>query len=124
MSSKEYQQEYYKKNKERLNEYRKQWAKDHQDTIKAKQKERLQTDEEYSIQLTKYKAEWHLQNRWKNPEKYMWNRSRNGARARNIEFSIELDDIQIPTHCPILGIPFSYDSENTAPSLDRKDSTQ
>lgn len=37
--------------------------------------------------------------------KKIWNRAKNRAKARGIEFNITPDDIVIPIVCPILGIP-------------------
>lgn len=120
-SEAEYQREYYKKNKEKLLAYRTQWARDNKERLSAKDKERMQTDEEYAIHRTKYKRNWHIETKLKSPEKYMWGRSKNSAIARGLAFDLELSDIVIPTHCPILGIEFSFSDESNSPSLDRID---
>lgn len=43
------------------------------------------------------------------------------AKKENLPFDIEIADIPIPTHCPVLGIPLSLDSPNrdNYPSVDR-----
>jgi hypothetical protein len=51
------------------------------------------------------------------------------AKAKGIEFSISLSDIQFPENgkCPILGVPLKRHRgkmERHTPSLDRKDSTK
>lgn len=62
--------------------------------------------------------------RWrkKNPAKRLiwWARAR--AAALNVPFDITADDILIPSHCPILGIPLCLTSDrkiDESPSLDR-----
>lgn len=62
-----------------------------------------------------------------NPAMAMFHRAKNGAKSRGIAFLIEFDDIgQLPTHCPVLGIPLftsSYSGQTNKnpnePSLDR-----
>ena len=46
----------------------------------------------------------------------LWN-AKHRATRKNLEFSLELSDIVIPTHCPVFGIPME------SPSLDRIDSS-
>lgn len=44
------------------------------------------------------------------------------AKKKGIDFDITVDDIEIPTHCPILGVELSRgtkESKDNAPSLDR-----
>ena len=42
--------------------------------------------------------------RRKNPEKYLIQAARSRATMYGLRFTLTEDDIQIPTHCPILGI--------------------
>jgi hypothetical protein len=52
------------------------------------------------------------------------------ARLRNVEFSINKNDIELPTHCPILGIKLEYNQgtgaggKDNSYSLDRIDPTK
>jgi hypothetical protein len=48
------------------------------------------------------------------------------AKKNNLEFNLELDDIVIPTTCPVLGIPLSRTGirHDGSPSLDRIDNTK
>jgi len=59
----------------------------------------------------------------KNPEKRLFWSAKNRAKKRNLEFTIELNDIVIPEFCPVLGFPLEQGAENTwnSPSLDRID---
>jgi len=52
---------------------------------------------------------------------------RHSAKARNLEFNLTIDDLNLPTHCPILGIKLSYGKDpNTqvGASVDRIDNTK
>ena len=58
-------------------------------------------------------------------EQGMLNRSKSRARRKGFEHTIELEDIIIPTHCPLLGIPLFKGDDKVcpnSPSLDRIDS--
>lgn len=62
-------------------------------------------------------------------EKKMLSRAKNRAKARNHDFSINIDDIFIPEKCPILGIELKCSSGKSggkinSPSLDRIDNTK
>ncbi|WP_157272543.1 hypothetical protein [Azonexus hydrophilus] len=59
-----------------------------------------------------------------NPERYMLSCAKERAKRLGLEFNLDLSDIVIPTHCPVLGIelnPANRDMYST-PSLDRIDS--
>lgn len=52
---------------------------------------------------------------------------RRRARKRGLECTISANDLEIPTHCPLLGIPlFFSDGKQTpnTPSIDRIDNTR
>lgn len=53
------------------------------------------------------------------------------AKKRGIEFTIAAIDLEMPSHCPVLGIPIehgngdqSYSARDCAPSLDRLDNSK
>ena len=60
----------------------------------------------------------------------MFHRSKSRARAKGLEHTITIEDIKIPTHCPLLGIPLQDNTGQgrgnnpTSPSLDRLDSSK
>ncbi len=58
----------------------------------------------------------------------MHQRSKVRAKKFNREFNLEIDDIKIPTHCPILGIELTpkigAGGGQNSPSLDRIDSSK
>lgn len=58
---------------------------------------------------------------------YLYLGAKNRAKHKTIEFSISPDDIILPTHCPILGIPLQVGdggASDNSPSLDRIDSSK
>jgi hypothetical protein len=58
----------------------------------------------------------------------MFKQAKHRAKKSGLSFTIVLDDIDIPTHCPILGIELvigaTRDQVQRAPSLDRIDSSR
>lgn len=63
------------------------------------------------------------------PEVRMYRRAKARATQSNLDFDLDKEDIQIPSHCPVLGIPLCihrgtsggrYDS----PALDRVDNSK
>lgn len=60
--------------------------------------------------------------RRQDPRRELINSIRSRARARGLEFDIDVDDIVIPDRCPILGIPLSVGigtRTDSSPSVDR-----
>lgn len=81
-----------------------------------------------------YAADWYLRNRerllplhtenarkWRlaNPKRYLLS----GAKQRGLECTITEKDFEIPSHCPVLGVPLQFGTPY-APSLDRIDNTR
>lgn len=57
---------------------------------------------------------------------YLLNRVRSSARDKGLPFNLKLEDIVIPSHCPVLGIELEFGKSSTekswrdnSPSLDR-----
>lgn len=63
------------------------------------------------------------QKREEDPARYLWRAAKQRARQTGREFNIELQDITIPTHCPISGMEMTAGSPD-APSLDRIDNSR
>lgn len=62
-----------------------------------------------------------------NPRQVMLERARSRAAALGREFTLTVDDIVIPSHCPILGLPLVQNKGKLggdSASLDRLDSTR
>lgn len=59
---------------------------------------------------------------WKNrnPHKFLYNSAKQRAKREGIPFDITLDDLVVPTYCPILNKPLEFGTRY-APSVDRID---
>ena len=63
------------------------------------------------------------------PEVRRYRRAKSRAAHSGLEFDLNKEDIQIPTHCPILGIPLSTHKgtsggRDNSPALDRVDNSK
>ena len=63
------------------------------------------------------------------PEVRMYRRAKSRAAQSGLEFNLNKEDIQIPTHCPVLGIPLSTykgtsGGRDNSPALDRVDNNK
>jgi hypothetical protein len=61
------------------------------------------------------------------PELWLLKQAKKRAKDKGLEFSLVLEDIVIPTHCPIMGEPLQYIPDgysDYSPSLDRVDSSK
>jgi hypothetical protein len=75
---------------------------------------------------------WQNEYRAKNPEWYMHNRAKVRAKAKSIEFNIEVSDVVMPKYCPVFTkyeLKKEPNNEKTggkpwSPSLDRIDNTK
>lgn len=91
--------------------------------------------EEQKARLSEYAKRYNRENRVelnrknverrrKNPEFWMLVTARARAKKKGIPFDLELEDIVIPTHCPILKIELKSGEDKsiwTSPTLDRID---
>lgn len=62
--------------------------------------------------------------RFNNPEGYLLAAARQRAKRKNLEFNIDIQDIFIPTRCPLLGVVLEMSGDPSlynSPSLDRID---
>lgn len=62
--------------------------------------------------------------REENIERNMWQKVKDRANSKDIEFSIDVEDIIIPEFCPVLGIPLFRNTggngpKTNSPTLDR-----
>lgn len=58
----------------------------------------------------------------KYPERYLHHMARIRAKKKRVPFELTVENVTIPTHCPILGIPLSINSGKSgpnSPTLDR-----
>lgn len=67
-----------------------------------------------------------------NPSKNLWKLAKRRSVERGIFFDLKIEDICVPTHCPILGIPLTirpvglkkYQAYDGSPSIDRIDNSK
>lgn len=78
-------------------------------------------------QPTEYKRLQSAERRRKDPVRYLLNQARYRAKKRGEEFSVSLEDLEIPETCPVFGIPLFFTpggrSKNSF-SLDRIDNSR
>ncbi len=55
---------------------------------------------------------------------FMLKNAKSRAMQKGYEFNLTEEDIILPTHCPILGVPLSKDGRRYGYSLDKKDPTK
>lgn len=63
--------------------------------------------------------------KWRDKGKYLYYNAKRRAKAKGLPFNLDREDIIIPTHCPVLGIPLMVNKNpesktgDGSPSLDR-----
>src|SRR5271165_3286150 len=68
-----------------------------------------------------HKAKWHVHAA--DPEKrkrWLLERIRAKCKKNNIPFDLDINDLVIPTHCPILGMPLSFGVKKISEYRNRK----
>jgi len=117
--------DYYVSNRQRLLEQKKEYGRrpEVRERLKEICKTRYQDNKEFRI---KQRQEYYSTS--ENRKKLMFFKARERAEQDGIEFSIEIEDIVIPTHCPYLEIELTHSlgkgQLETNSSLDRIDSTK
>lgn len=76
------------------------------------------------LEINKRESQRARERRRENPEKIMLIAARRRAKILNLPFNLELEDIQIPDACPVLGVPLVSNFgggtvSNNSPSLDK-----
>lgn len=82
---------------------------------------------DHKEELTAYNRVYQFKHRAENIVQYILKRAQVRAAERGWDFNLEPQDIQIPSRCPILGIPLEVTSRgysDNSVSLDRIDSTK
>lgn len=62
-----------------------------------------------------------------NPSRYLWRSAKGRASRQGIEFDLLPEDVVIPLHCPVFGIPLLISEgrhTDNSPSVDRVDSSR
>lgn len=68
-----------------------------------------------------------IKSRQANPVRYLLRQAKYRAKKRNIEFTISMEDIEVPTHCPVFGFKLETTKGRRAYnsfSLDRFDNSK
>ena len=122
--TKEYQKEWYEKNKNEIKVKHKQYYKDNKKVVSARiKKYRDNLGDEYK-EKNNNRCGIYEQN---NPEKRIHSRIKCRAKKLNLEFNLDIVDIQVPQYCPILNIPIvkirgvRRGPKSNSPSIDRID---
>jgi len=105
--------------------YKRAWYKINKDRILKTKKEFYYSNREESLQK---RNNYNLQN----PERVMLHRVKSRAKKHNVLCNLKLEDIVIPTHCAVLGIPIIVEKavggkkgpKASSPSIDRIDNTK
>ena len=80
-----------------------------------------------ALRAAGYHRNWERKSWLADPRKRLLKKARERATAYGREFTITLDDITIPSKCPLLGVPLFVGTKqvkNNSPTIDRKDSTK
>lgn len=105
MYNKEYQKEYYRKNREK--------------SLSASKKWQVQNKERFLDTVHRWQE--------RNPEYILWYVARQRAKRTNLEFAITKEDIVVPEVCPYIGCKLTTTKGQgrvwTNASIDRLDST-
>ena len=62
------------------------------------------------------------QRRHNNPARFMWQRAKERSKATGIPFDISVDDVVVPSVCPVFGFSLEHHTgkaEENSPALDR-----
>lgn len=104
----------------RRKEYKKWWNRDQRkkfpDKVREKYRQVYKKDHPPQEKIKKsYSREYSL-----------WRSAKDSSRKKGREFSIDVEDIIIPTHCPILGhkLDITEKRSHDSPSIDRVDSSK
>jgi hypothetical protein len=106
--------------KNRMKEHNKKYRELHKEEIKLK---KLHNREKLLQRRKELRREHHETN----PSKFLLESSKSRARKKGLEHTITIEDIIIPSMCPVLGIPLKIGiglPTDNSPSLDRIDNTK
>ncbi len=127
--AKQYQKEWYEKNKNLIREQHKQYYEDNKDQVLTRiRKYRTDLGDTYRD----YQNERNTNFRQKNPEKSMYILLKSRAKKQDIDFNLDIDDLKIPNECPVLNIPIYKEAikggkkgpKQNSPSVDRIDNNK
>lgn len=114
------QKEYYEANKEKIVIRSNQWAKNNPERRKEIARDWVRNNPD---KVKKYYDSY----RRDTPTKYLYCLAKGRAKRKGMDFTIEVCDVgDVPTDCPLLGIPIDsyHEEQKYHPSIDRIDSTK
>jgi len=114
-----YHREYYQANKAKKREQGKAWEARNID--KVRERKRVLAKRRSDLGLTKAAADRYANT---HRDRVLLKAARNRAEKQGIPFEIDITDVVIPTHCPVLGIeisPVRGRMNPASPSLDKID---
>lgn len=122
----EKQKEYNKRAYEKHKEKRKEEARDYYHQNKEKVLDTVRDYRDKNRDLIREKGRHYYRRKLENR---LLNAAKARAKAKNLEFNIEVSDIVVPKICPLLGIPIFVNEgkkvcKPNSPSLDRIDPTK
>lgn len=122
--------------KEKARQYNKEYSKKHAARIHERRKKYIELNKEkIKEQNIRYKEKSREKDKLRERNRRKFNResiilasAKTRAKKFNLEFSITINDIQIPLFCPVLGIELNLNNTkirlDTSPSLDRIDNSK
>jgi hypothetical protein len=116
----ETKEEYY----ERYKASRKAYYQRNKEAVKARSLASHNADKERRNAI---RSARHREMRKTDPRIRMWHSAKSRARKSGRPFTIQIDDIVIPAHCPVFGVKMEQSTSRSypwAPSLDRIDSSR
>ena len=103
--NKEYKRQYYLKNRDKILEQTRKRTEENKESISSRKKELHRKD----------------------PRKLLLSLAKKRAKTKGIEYNLELEDLTVPSACPVLGIQIEVGQGkiiDTSPSLDRIDNSK
>lgn len=115
MNRTEYQKKYRERNSDKLKKYLRDYYLSNIDKLKLKRKKWREDNREDMSYRRREK-------RKADPRLHLLKSAKARAVKRNMQFSIEITDLEIPPICPVLGIPMQVGGHaHNSPSIDRID---
>lgn len=115
-AGREYMRSLRETDPERIREAVRRSSKRHPDRVK------LRRRRWYGQKGREYFQQWGFMDRRRNPERYILQSARVRAKRQNLPFDLELEDIEVPPVCPVLGIKLEIGTKGfhpNSPSADR-----
>lgn len=106
-----------------------EWRRENADRLNEKERQKRASQPEHAEKLRQRTKAWRQGHpdrakeffhsaKARAPERFLLNRAKARAKQKGISFDIGLEDIQIPTVCPVLGIPLKLGVRKGSPPED------